>query len=470
MNRVHVVVRLRPAFVRGEKGAAAVVHDPKENTITVTPKDDADKGNFRKFKFDGVLGPESNQVQAFAQVEETVLSVIDGLSACVMCYGQTGSGKTYTLSNMVAAEPENNGCMPRAFNLLFDKIKEDNGVHQFKVSVSYVQIYMELIQDLLDPSSDVSMREDTAGRVFLTNCTNKEVTNVDDCIKLFHEGGKNRTTAFTQMNAHSSRSHAAYIITVVRSGGPEMKTTTAALYLVDLAGSERILKSQVEGVNLDEAVAINSSLTVLGRVIYSLANPKNKIRPPFRESKLTRMLTNVFTHGAKTTLIVCCAMGQDDVAETNSSLEFAKQAMNVKVREIRNEEVDYYQLAMQLQAQLDAKTEEAAREMVDKSALTEIAREKEVLLKRNDWLETKVNHLNKQVMAFNKAMTKAANDIFAELGEWTVGNDEDDGPPGLAPPAPKPADGDKPVDGDAKSAGSTSAMPNGAAAPPPAPA
>ena len=284
--------------------------------------------------------------------------------------------------------------------------------------MQYVQIYMELIQDLLDPVQNVSLREDSSGRVFLTGTTTYAVKSWQECVEWFTAGTKNRTTAFTQMNAHSSRSHAAFILTVIKHANGVK--TTSSLYMIDLAGSERTAKSEVVGVNFDEAVAINSSLTVLGRVIYTLANPKNKIRPPFRESKLTRMLTNVFTHGARTTLIVCCAMGFDDVAETNSSLEFAKQAMNVKVREMKNEEVDYYALAMQLQQQLDSQTEAVQKDVVDKVALDAISREKRILAMRVAQLEDYIKYQQRQIDAFRKAMTSAANDLFSELGDWTV--------------------------------------------------
>lgn len=418
IHRVHVLVRLRPFSVRGETGEAAVALDTAARSITVTPKDDADRGNFRTFTFDGILGPDSKQSDAFESVKDTVLSVLDGVSACVMCYGQTGSGKTHTLSNLDMSDPAQNGVMPRAFQSLFDRIDEGEVDAKFDVSVQYVQIYLELIQDLLDPVQNVSLREDPNGRVFLTGTTSYPVSSWQECLEWFEVGNKNRTTAFTQMNASSSRSHAAYILTVVKHAAGVK--TTSSLYMIDLAGSERTNRSEVVGLNFDEAVAINSSLTVLGRVIYCLANPKNKIRPPFRESKLTRMLTNVFTHGARTTLIVCCAMGNDDVAETNSSLEFAKQAMNVKVREQKNEEVDYYALAMQLQQQLDAQSEAVQKDVVDKVALEAVQREKRILSSRIVQLEDYIKYQQRQIEAFRKAMTTAANELLSEVGDWTV--------------------------------------------------
>merc|ERR1711908_203098 len=105
------------------------------------------------------------------------------------------------------------------------------------------------------------------------------------------------------MNADSSRSHAVLMLKLTVSGGP--KILNGMLYLVDLAGSERIKKSGVEGLGFDEACAINQSLTVLGRCIEKLANKKSKEKPPFRESKLTRLLQNAFGGNSKTSLIVC---------------------------------------------------------------------------------------------------------------------------------------------------------------------
>jgi len=244
------------------------------------------------------------------------------------------------------------------------------------------------------------------------------VASVEECVEFFFAGNSNRKTAFTQMNAHSSRSHAAYILTVVKHASGVK--TTSSLYLVDLAGSERTAKSEAAGLNFDEAVAINSSLAVLGRVIYSLANPKNKIRPPFRESKLTRLLSNVFTYGARTVMVVCCSMSVDDVPETNSSLEFAKQAMNVKVREVKDEEIDYFALSVQLQIQLDAQSAAVQKDVVDKVALDGIAREKQALHSRVEQLEDYIKYQQRQLDAYRVAMTAAANELHSEMSDWTV--------------------------------------------------
>jgi len=359
MNRVKVVVRLRPLFVRGEseENANVIQYDVANKLLWVMPRDAEDKKNRRQFKFDGLVGPESTQYDAYAAVLPAIESVFDGVNGCVMCYGQTGSGKTHTLSNM-SKDPDQVGVMPRAFNRIFEYIDADAGTHQWKLTVQYVQIYTEILMDLLQPSNEPALREDN-GMVVLTGAEEVPVSSADECYKVMQRGLANRATSKTLMNAQSSRSHAMYILNVERSGGPEMTLNKSSLFLVDLAGSERIKKSGVENAGRDEAISINKSLTALGRCITAMADRRGKTAPPFRESKLTRLLQTALSGGGRTSLIVCCAMGDSDVQETNSSLEFAQQAMRVQVKEVRREQMDYGAFTAHLQAQVDTNADKA---------------------------------------------------------------------------------------------------------------
>lgn len=104
---------------------------------------------------------------------------------------------------------------------------------------------------------------------------------------------------------------------------------TGKLYLVDLAGSEKILKSGAQGQQLEEAKNINLSLTTLGKVIIALTDPKTK-HIPYRESKLTRMLTESLGGNSKTCLIVTCSPHPYNDAETLSTLRFGSRTRNIK--------------------------------------------------------------------------------------------------------------------------------------------
>ena len=99
--------------------------------------------------------------------------------------------------------------------------------------------------------------------------------------------------------------------------------TSSILYLVDLAGSERVKKSQVSAHRLDEAKKINFSLAALGNCLHALTDPKQKSHVPFRDSKLTRILSDSLGGNSKTALVVTIGPSKDNVEESVMSLQFA---------------------------------------------------------------------------------------------------------------------------------------------------
>ncbi|KXZ56844.1 hypothetical protein GPECTOR_1g761 [Gonium pectorale] len=121
-----------------------------------------------------------------------------------------------------------------------------------------------MIQDLLNPTADnLPIREDASG-VFVAGACEVPVSSLEECLHYLELGERNRVFAFTHLNAHSSRSHAVVMLTVV-------KVTVGRLYMVDLAGSERLKKSKSVGLRATEARSINLSLTMLGMCISARA-------------------------------------------------------------------------------------------------------------------------------------------------------------------------------------------------------
>jgi kinesin family protein C2/C3 len=112
------------------------------------------------------------------------------------------------------------------------------------------------------------------------------LTSVKDVIKLLKKGNGNRSTAATEMNAHSSRSHMVLSVSVC-CGITLEDPTKGTLYLVDLAGSERARESGVERANLKEATQINKSLSALGNVMEALDRKASHIPHPVIVSSLT---------------------------------------------------------------------------------------------------------------------------------------------------------------------------------------
>ena len=295
-----------------------------------------------------------------------------GYNGTIFAYGQTGSGKTYTMVGDYDKK-NNKGIIPRAFNYIFNEInkikeeeKSDENRNKYNIYLSFIQIYLETIQDLLDPrSKDVRIREDPDKGVYLENVQWIRVTSPEECADIFHMGERNRVTESTKMNAHSSRSHAILIIRIEKSikvsetnkitnisKNVERIITKSHLYLVDLAGSERVKKTNAREMRLEEAKKINYSLLVLGNCISALIDPK-KSHISYRDSKLTRLLQESLGGNAKTSLIVTVSPSSYNTEETVSSLNFAMRAMKVQNKPIINKSIDYQALSIKLQDDLD---------------------------------------------------------------------------------------------------------------------
>ena len=200
-----------------------------------------------------MLPPSASQSDVYqAAVRPIVEDVLRGYNGTVMAYGQTGTGKTFTLSSI---QPSAIGMVPRALAEVFSAVAADPA-HEYTVVMSYIQIYMELIQDLLRPESEnLQIRENERGGVFVGGVAQREVTTIEQCLALLQQGDRNRTTAFTALNASSSRSHAVLMLTVVKrklvagtAGVAEIaRVKVGKLFMVDLAGSERLKKSKSTG-------------------------------------------------------------------------------------------------------------------------------------------------------------------------------------------------------------------------------
>jgi|EP00900_Chrysochromulina_parva_P024627 kinesin family protein 5 len=353
-DRVRVVVRIRPPVRKDEKfgeGSESLQYDKERNLLFLLAKEDEKdkRADPRQYVFDRVLWKDSGQKDAWEAAGLPVVNaVMQGYTGCVMCYGQTGAGKSFTLAN---ESPGQEGVMIQAFNHIFEVAAAEREL-KYEVAISFVQIYLDTITDLLQPHVDVEIREDPKTGVYVEGAKWQTCASAKEAVAVLQKGNSNRAVACTKMNSASSRSHAALMVRITTTGG--IRTLNGVLYLVDLAGSERVKKSGVEGAAFDEAKAINQSLTTLGRCIEVLASGK-KEKPPFRESKLTRLLSQAIGGGAKTTLVVCCAPTMTDQFETVGSLDFGQQAMNVVVRAKVNASTDYGSLTASLLSQRDKK-------------------------------------------------------------------------------------------------------------------
>ena len=222
-----------------------------------------------------------------------------------------------------------------------------------EIWASYLQIYCETITDLLwQPSyaakeaivgsegttglayganQPLLLREKAAPKkegpaeVYVEGLSRYPIRSVEDLDELLNRGDLNRSTAATNMNETSSRSHAVLIVKVITpdvntsvnnaqsqkegahtgADGAGVSHRESTLMLVDLAGSERASATAGRGnTRSEEARAINLSLSALGNCMSALASASatagGVVHVPYRDSKLTRLLQGCLGGGART--------------------------------------------------------------------------------------------------------------------------------------------------------------------------
>ncbi|XP_041749304.1 kinesin-like protein KIFC3 isoform X2 [Coregonus clupeaformis] len=325
-GNIRVFCRVRPVC-RGERDSA-------ENMVSFDPDDDAllylsNKGKLMTFELDKVFHPQATQEEVFQEVQSLVTSCIDGFNVCIFAYGQTGSGKTYTMEG-VAKDP---GINQRALRLLFSEVTEKAPDWDFKITVSMVEIYNETLRNLLGDNQgeklDIKMNPDGSGQLYVPGLTEFTVQSPEDINRVFELGHMNRATACTNLNEHSSRSHALLIITVAGFNSSTGHRTQGKLNLVDLAGSERIAKSGAEGSRLREAQCINKSLSALGDVINALRSRHSHV--PFRNSRLTYLLSDSLSGDSKTLMMVQVSPLVSNMSESVCSLKFAQRVRTIEL-------------------------------------------------------------------------------------------------------------------------------------------
>jgi len=317
----------------------------------------------RPFAFDRVFSPETSQGEVCHELTSLGIaeSVVGGTNACIMAYGQTGSGKTFTMDGPEGGLGVNAVTIRRIFELV--NMLEQSAQGKYEVHLAMMEIYNDEVRDLLNGGksrNSISSAADTSsiassstveggsssrspshrkhskiagatGDLTWVECDSLET--VDETLS---KGRKIRSTAATNLNLHSSRSHLIIILEVTAVSKVEEDETEAAavqtglLYLVDLAGSERVSKSGVEGSRLDEARHINRSLSALGDVMQAL-DSKDRKHVPYRNSKLTHLLKPVLGGNARTIMILAVPPTLSSAAETLQSLNFCARARKIEL-------------------------------------------------------------------------------------------------------------------------------------------
>ncbi|ULT82594.1 hypothetical protein L3Y34_012089 [Caenorhabditis briggsae] len=330
-QQLTVVVRVRPlnSAEKARKVFQCVFPLDKKRVLLVDPEKfennilRQNRQHERKFEFDAAFGAVSNQEDVHETTTGPIIdSVVQGFNATVFAYGATGSGKTFTM----IGTKERPGLMTLMTKALYEKLDG-----QYQVLLSYMEIYNEIIRDLLNPTGgDLELLEDERGNIRVPGLSSVKAPNLSRIMQILQEGNLRRTQEATMANKTSSRSHALLQVMIVKNQSLHSK-----LFMIDLAGSERASNTQNRGIRLKEGAAINRSLLALGNVINSLASKTTKY-VNYRDSKLTRLLKDSLGGTAKTCMIAHVTPSSSNFEETYNTLMYASRAMNITNKPVRN--------------------------------------------------------------------------------------------------------------------------------------
>ncbi|XP_033108904.1 kinesin-like protein KIF27 [Anneissia japonica] len=430
---VRVVVRVRPLLAK-EK-----LHRHEQCVRVLSNSHQVVLGRDRAFTFDSVLGSKSTQEEVYSTcVEGLVSSLFEGYNATVFAYGQTGSGKTFTVGggNYINITNDEYGIIPRAVQHIFNKIKSNENV-EHTITVSYIEIYKEELRDLLDretSSKDMHIREDEHANTVIIGAKETPCGSMEDVMSCLASGSSHRQTGSTNMNEHSSRSHAIFTIVLHQNWQDEDEKDrkpnknheddvtynhlrTSKFHFVDLAGSERAHRTGNAGERFKESVYINSGLLALGNVISALSDQKKKnAHIPYRDSKITRILKDSLGGNAKTCMITCISPSAVNFDETLNSLKYANRAKNIKNKPIVNQDVQSIRME-EMQTEIQALREELQRQKTAFGNAEQSGEDKERVLT----LEKQMRSI-KTTCAHFKVCTEEAKKIFMDLLNLQVVN------------------------------------------------
>ncbi|XP_073307711.1 kinesin-like protein KIN-7D, mitochondrial [Primulina huaijiensis] len=306
------------------------------------------------YGFDKVFGPDTATPDVYdIAARPVVKAAMEGVNGTVFAYGVTSSGKTHTMHG----DQNSPGIIPLAIKDVFSIIQETPG-REFLLRVSYLEIYNEVINDLLDPTGqNLRVREDSQG-TYVEGIKEEVVLSPGHVLSFIAAGEEHRHVGSNNFNLFSSRSHTIFTL-MIESGahGDDYDGVIfSQLNLIDLAGSESS-KTETTGLRRKEGSYINKSLLTLGTVIGKLSEGRAS-HVPYRDSKLTRLLQSSLSGHGHVSLICTITPASSNLEETHNTLKFASRAKRVEIYASRNRIIDEKSLIKKYQREISCLKEE----------------------------------------------------------------------------------------------------------------
>ncbi|KAK9500444.1 hypothetical protein O3M35_001707 [Rhynocoris fuscipes] len=414
-SKVKVFIRVRPFNEREQScGCSKILNIVDKTSLVFDPKVSNEpffyQGTVQKgrdmtkkvnkdmlFEFDQVFGEDSTNDEVYeATTKNMVPSLFDGYNCSVFAYGATGAGKTFTMLG-TQTKP---GITYLTIVELMRQIEASKESLNVSIGVSYLEVYNEVVKDLLHPSSPQLQLREEGGRVVVSGLKVEKIHSSEQLFSLLEEGNRNRSQHPTDSNAESSRSHAVFQVHVRMDNKGQVKI--AKLSMIDLAGSERGSATGCKGTRFKEGSNINKSLLALGNCINSLADGLKHV--PYRDSKLTRILKDSLGGNCLTVMIANISPSSLSFEDSYNTLKYASRAKCIKTKVTKNvvnetRSVAYYK-----------KQVEELQEKISKL-------EKNVLPDTSNW-DQRIREIMEQKKALHRDMLKLRSQ--EKLTEWRL--------------------------------------------------
>ncbi|XP_074591453.1 kinesin-like protein KIN-7D, chloroplastic [Curcuma longa] len=344
-ENVTVTVRFRPLSQREIRQGEEIAWYADGDTVVRSEHNPT-----LAYVYDRVFGPTTTTRHVYDVAAQHVVSgAMEGVNGTIFAYGVTSSGKTHTMHG----DQRSPGIIPLAVKDAFSIIQETPS-REFLLRVSYLEIYNEVVNDLLNPAGqNLRIREDTQG-TFVEGIKEEVVLSPAHALSLIAAGEEHRHVGSNNFNLLSSRSHTIFTLTIESSPcgdcGEGGAVNFSQLNLIDLAGSESS-RAETTGVRRKEGSYINKSLLTLGTVIAKLTDGK-ATHIPYRDSKLTRLLQSSLSGQGRVSLICTVTPSSSNAEETHNTLKFAHRAKCIEIQASQNKIIDEKSLIKKYQNEI----------------------------------------------------------------------------------------------------------------------
>ena len=327
------------------------------------------------FKFDRVFSPHCSQYEIFSELEEPLISSLDGFNVTLLAFGQDGSGKThsvlgdYTFDAEGSPSLQSHGVQLQSLQQLFTIAGHRTDRYKDTFSMTIVEVHNEKLFDLVSgtPSAErdgeviicetrdkrrsndnfdsswhkgkLEIRTNIDGNTVVQGLVSIPIESFEDACAVWQETLAKQADRLkrhgSDVKKHEKNSN---VITTIHIKSVNIATgvgTEGKLQFVDMAASDiahgvkRDAEEQTGHSDEDNTHFYNKSIDAFNDVVNARCQFDRSV--PYRNSTLTHLLRDSLEADTKVLLLCCVSSEQADFADTVGALRFASRMQKVSI-------------------------------------------------------------------------------------------------------------------------------------------